>query len=231
MDLINHLLFSLICGLLSAAFIYIHRNIVLFLRRNKCAKTLVQKYWLIYPIAISFLIASVTFPDGFGRFFGGEIGFTNAAKEFFKNCTFIETNVNSSVYCSEAIRLRWTIEGTVSPFITLFSFLAVYYCFVVIASTVPVPAGMFVPSFVLGGIIGRLGGEFVAFIWDRPDAPIFPGVYAVVGAAAFCGGVSHTVSVAVIIFELTGQLVYIIPVMVCFISTLLDNDVCFRLLC
>ena len=92
--------------------------------------------------------------------------------------------------------------------------MVVYYFFVVIASTVPVPAGMFVPSFVLGGIIGRFVGEVVAFSWHRQDIPIFPGVYAVVGAAAFCGGVSHTVSVAVIIFELTGQLVYIIPVMV-----------------
>ncbi|KAE9555447.1 hypothetical protein FO519_001384 [Halicephalobus sp. NKZ332] len=214
---------GLICGLLSAGFIYIHRNIVLFLRRNKFAKNLVQKYWFIYPIVVSMIIASVTFPDGFGKYIGGEVGFTNAAKEFFKNCTFTETNINSSVYCNEEVRLHWTAEGTTSPFITLFSFLVVYYMFVVIASTVPVPAGMFVPSFVLGGVIGRLFGELVAFWWDRSDIHIYPGVYAVVGAAAFCGGVSHTVSVAVIIFELTGQLVYIIPVM---IAVLVANAVC-----
>lgn len=36
----------------------------------------------------------------------------------------------------------------------------------------------------------------------------------IVGAAAFSGAVTHTVSVAVIVFELTGQLMYILPVMV-----------------
>ncbi|KAK6038773.1 hypothetical protein COOONC_23722 [Cooperia oncophora] len=41
---------------------------------------------------------------------------------------------------------------------------------------------------------------------------IYPGVYAVVGAASFSASVTHTVSVAVMIFEITGQLHYILPV-------------------
>jgi chloride channel 3/4/5 len=44
---------------------------------------------------------------------------------------------------------------------------------------------------------------------------IVPGVYALVGAAAVLGGITRvTVSLAVIMFELTGGLEYVVPVMV-----------------
>jgi len=49
------------------------------------------------------------------------------------------------------------------------------------------------------------------------------GGYAVVGAAAFAGAVTHSISVSVIAFEMTGQITHIIPVMV-WISLL--NDIC-----
>lgn len=55
------------------------------------------------------------------------------------------------------------------------------------------------------------------------DVQIHPGVYAVVGSAAFTGGVTHTISTAVIVFELTGQLHYILPVM---IAVLVANAIC-----
>ena len=37
--------------------------------------------------------------------------------------------------------------------------------------------------------------------------------YAVVGAAALCGGVTRAISSAVFVFELTGELTHIMPVM------------------
>lgn len=40
------------------------------------------------------------------------------------------------------------------------------------------------------------------------------GGYAVVGAAAFAGAVTHSISVSVIAFEMTGQITHIVPVMV-----------------
>ncbi|XP_046891983.1 LOW QUALITY PROTEIN: chloride channel protein 2-like [Hypomesus transpacificus] len=97
-----------------------------------------------------------------------------------------------------------------------------------LATTIPVPCGAFMPVFVIGAAFGRLVGESMA-AWF-PDGintdgiiyPIVPGGYAVVGAAALSGAVTHTVSTAVIVFELTGQISHILPVM---IAVILANAV------
>jgi len=43
---------------------------------------------------------------------------------------------------------------------------------------------------------------------------ILPGAYAIVGAATFSGAVTHTVSPAIIVFELTGQMGHVLPCVV-----------------
>ncbi|XP_037905332.1 H(+)/Cl(-) exchange transporter 5 isoform X2 [Hermetia illucens] len=90
-----------------------------------------------------------------------------------------------------------------------------------------VPCGLFIPSLCLGAIMGRIVGigvEQLAYkypqIWIfsgeclTGDNCITPGLYAVVGAAAVLGGVTRmTVSLVVIMFELTGGVRYIVPLM------------------
>jgi Voltage gated chloride channel len=51
---------------------------------------------------------------------------------------------------------------------------------------------------------------------------ILPGYYATVGAATFSGAVTHTVSTAVIVFELTGQMGHILP---CVVSSALTSRI------
>ena len=55
---------------------------------------------------------------------------------------------------------------------------------------------------------------------------IVPGAYAVIGAAAVTGAVTHTISTSVIVFELTGQITHVLPVL---IAVLLANAVAQRL--
>uniref|UniRef100_A0A1A9ZUB7 Chloride channel protein n=1 Tax=Glossina pallidipes TaxID=7398 RepID=A0A1A9ZUB7_GLOPL len=90
-----------------------------------------------------------------------------------------------------------------------------------------VPAGLFIPSLLLGAIMGRIVGIAVEqFTYSYPNVWIFtgecvtgnnlitPGLYAMVGAAAVLGGVTRmTVSLVVIMFELTGGVGYIVPLM------------------
>ncbi|CAI9566335.1 unnamed protein product [Staurois parvus] len=50
-------------------------------------------------------------------------------------------------------------------------------------------------------------------LFDGIVYKILPGGYAVIGAAALTGAVTHTVSTAVICFELTGQISHILPML------------------
>ncbi|RMD39807.1 hypothetical protein DV735_g5319, partial [Chaetothyriales sp. CBS 134920] len=90
-----------------------------------------------------------------------------------------------------------------------------------------VPAGIFVPSMAIGASFGRMVGILVQTLQETfphwsffsgcaPDGPcITPGTYAFLGAGAALSGIMHlTVSIVVIMFELTGALTYILPTMI-----------------
>jgi chloride channel 3/4/5 len=64
-----------------------------------------------------------------------------------------------------------------------------------------------VPALGAGAVFGRLVGQIVT--------GTSPGIFAMVGASAFLAGVSRmTVSLTVIMFELTGEVEFIPPFMV-----------------
>lgn len=99
--------------------------------------------------------------------------------------------------------------------------------FVIVSYGCKVPAGIFVPSMAVGASFGRMVGILVQALYEsfpdsqffascEPDAPcITPGTYAFLGAGAALSGIMHlTISVTVIMFELTGALTYILPTMV-----------------
>lgn len=55
---------------------------------------------------------------------------------------------------------------------------------------------------------------FLGFFYGGRNVHVIPGGYATVGAAAFTGAVTQTVSVAVIVFEMTGQICHAIPILI-----------------
>eukprot|EP00937_MAST-01D_sp_MAST-1D-sp2_P000698 g698.t1 len=75
----------------------------------------------------------------------------------------------------------------------------------------PVPAGVFIPSFALGAVLGR----FVALVFDlvpflRHEG-LDAGAFAVVGAGAMAGGVTRTISASVLTLEMTGRFDHALP--------------------
>ncbi|EFO19065.2 CBS domain-containing protein [Loa loa] len=214
-----------LCGLAGALFILIHRRYVLFLRRNNLMKQLFQRHWIVYPFTVSILYSTITYPHGLGQYLTGQIVFARSLRDFFANCTWHVSPLHVEA-CSEFLVMRWKIYDSV--FIELGVFIVGFFFLVIVVSTLPVPTGIFMPAFVIGAAIGRFIGELMAFGYPngfRNDQQllILPGIYSVVGAVSFCGAVTHTISVSVIAFELTGQLLHILPVM---IAVLLSNIVC-----
>ncbi|KAK4055337.1 hypothetical protein OIV83_000620 [Microbotryomycetes sp. JL201] len=113
--------------------------------------------------------------------------------------------------------------------------LLIKFFLTVITFGIKLPAGIFIPTLAVGAFAGRMAGLVVEVLHARhPDLAIFescrkateqgplpfgqscvlPGVWAMIGAASTLAGVTRTtVSLAVIMFELTGSLTYSVPVM------------------
>jgi chloride channel 3/4/5 len=94
----------------------------------------------------------------------------------------------------------WLISGT---FVKLLLTTITFGC--------KVPSGIIIPAMDAGALFGRMVGQLV------PN--ISPGIFAMVGSAAFLAGVSRmTVSLAVIMFELTGEVNFIPPFMIAILT-------------
>jgi len=79
-----------------------------------------------------------------------------------------------------------------------------------IALSLAVPTGTLIPMLAIGLAMGRIFGEIVQ---DLGGLSFSPGGYAMVGASAFIAGATGAVSTAVIMFEITAQLSYMVPVL------------------
>ncbi|KAH1018919.1 hypothetical protein HUJ05_006602 [Dendroctonus ponderosae] len=217
-------LIGAISGLGGAFYVWVHRQYVLFMRKSKTINSFLQKNRFLYPGIVTLCVSTLTFPPGTGQFLGGDLTTHNQVVTLFSN--FSWTKTNHTPY-EESIIKHWKTDYTGVIFCLhiyiIFTFIASIIC-----STIPVPAGAFIPVFKIGAAIGRVVGELM-HLWfphgmryGGKVADIIPGGYATVGAAAFSGSVTHTISVSVIVFEMTGQITHIIPIM---IAVLISNAI------
>ncbi|XP_077412570.1 chloride channel protein 2a isoform X4 [Vanacampus margaritifer] len=220
------------CGFGGALFVYLNRLIVECMRKQKTINKLLLRNpslpvrRLAYPALVTLLVSTLTFPPGFGQFMAGQLTQHESLTALFDNRTWCRQGVAEEFdYISH--HHAWK-HPQVNVFITLVLFIVMKFWMSAVATTMPVPCGAFMPVFLIGAAFGRLVGEIMAAMFpdgihaDGSVYPIVPGGYAVVGAAALSGAVTHTVSTAVIVFELTGQISHILPVM---IAVILANAV------
>uniref|UniRef100_A0A8C1I618 Chloride channel protein 2 n=1 Tax=Cyprinus carpio TaxID=7962 RepID=A0A8C1I618_CYPCA len=212
-------------GFGGALYVYLNRIIVESMRKQKTINKFLLKKRLVYPAVVTLLISTLTFPPGFGQFMAGQLTQHESLVALFDNQTWYKQGVAEEF--SSHVPQAWK-HPQVSVFITLLLFIVMKFWMSAVATTMPVPCGAFMPVFLIGAAFGRLVGESMAAVFpdgihtDSTVYPIVPGGYAVVGAAALSGAVTHTVSTAVIVFELTGQISHILPVM---IAVILANAV------
>uniref|UniRef100_A0A6Q2YEN3 Chloride channel protein n=1 Tax=Esox lucius TaxID=8010 RepID=A0A6Q2YEN3_ESOLU len=206
------------CGFLGAFFVYLNRQVVLVMRRQTILTRFLTKHRLIYPGAVTLVIATLTFPPGFGQFMAGELMPRECINSLFDNFTW--TKLSATAPPPGLGRSSAWLHPDVSVFLILLLFFIMKFWMSAVSTTMPIPSGAFMPVFILGAAFGRLVGEIMAslfpngILFDGIVYRILPGGYAVIGAAALTGAVTHTVSTAVICFELTGQISHILPMMV-----------------
>ena len=182
---------------------------------NLRAQAFRKRYLAKYPIIEASLLALATailcFPNMFLR-----IDMTESMEILFLEC---EGGHDYDALCDKDNRWRMIITLFLATTLRIFLVIISYGC--------KVPAGIFVPSMAIGASFGRMVGIAVQALHEKfPAAAFFaacepegvcitPGTYAFLGAAAALSGIMHlTVSVVVIMFELTGALTYILPTMI-----------------
>ncbi|KII92648.1 hypothetical protein PLICRDRAFT_37425 [Plicaturopsis crispa FD-325 SS-3] len=179
-----------------------------------------RKYLAKHGVAEAVALATITAMIGyFNRFL--RIDMTESMAILFREC---EGGGDHDDICKTSV--QWPMANS------LFLATIIRIGFVVISYGSKVPAGIFVPSMAVGATFGRMIGIMVKamygaypksgiFAFCDPNIPcITPGTYAFLGAAAALSGVMRiTVTVVVVMFELTGALTYILPTMIVLLVT------------
>lgn len=209
-------------GIIGALFI---RANLFWCRFRKQSK--LGQYPVTEVIVVTLVTAILSYPIKYARMNMGDLifllfsqcGISNSDPLCDYNRNF--TDVNSAIETAAAgPGVYWAIGMLVLTF-------ALKLVLTVFTFGMKVPCGLFIPSLCLGAIMGRIVGigmEQLAYnypkIWifsgecSTGENCITPGLYAIVGAAAVLGGVTRmTVSLVVIMFELTGGVRYIVPLM------------------
>ncbi|XP_056316949.1 H(+)/Cl(-) exchange transporter 3 isoform X1 [Danio aesculapii] len=225
-ELFPFILLGVFGGLWGAFFI---RANIAWCRRRK--STRFGKYPVLEVITVAAITAIVAFPNPYTRQNTSEL-----IKELFTDCGPLESSqlcqYRSLMNGSQADPTGPDAASAATPGVYSAMWqlsLALIFKIIMTIFTfgLKVPSGLFIPSMAIGAIAGRIVGIaveqlayyhhdwFVFREWCEVGADcITPGLYAMVGAAACLGGVTRmTVSLVVIVFELTGGLEYIVPLM------------------
>lgn len=174
--------------------------------------------WLPGPVIqvalVALLTALINYPNLYMRAQSSEL-----VSNLFSEC---------SMLLDDQFGLCKTGAATAGTIVLLLFAAVLGFFLAAITFGLQIPAGIILPSMAIGALSGRAVG-IVMEIWQRnhPGFLLFqsceqdvascvtPGTYAIVGAAATLTGVTRvTVSIVVIVFELTGALTYVLPIMV-----------------
>ncbi|KAF2875373.1 voltage-gated protein/chloride channel-like protein [Massariosphaeria phaeospora] len=170
-----------------------------------------------YPLLEVFLVALLT----------GVLSFWNRYTKLPVTELLFELASPCDTFSDSGDSLCPTREHIPSVLWVLFVAFVIKAGLTVITFGIKVPAGIYVPSMVVGGLAGRMVGHLVQLFALRfagsglfgdcdptgtPGSCVVPGVYAMVAAGATMTGVTRlTVTLAVILFELTGSLDHVLP--------------------
>ncbi|KAH3678984.1 hypothetical protein WICMUC_001298 [Wickerhamomyces mucosus] len=212
----------ILLGVLGGAYGAIFNRLNLFFAnfRRKYISSKGSNYEIIEIIILSIVTSFITYPLILPR-----LPLTSLITRLFKECG---EDTTGSILCevNNSSGIIFLLASTLIAglFLTAYTFGTI------------VPAGVLMPSLVLGAISGRIIGIIFEKIQNSNDflsniclnsneMCISPAAYAVVGSAAFLAGITKmTVWCVVTVFELTGALTYVLPIMITVIVARWVND-------
>ena len=207
-EVVPFVILGVMGGLYGAMFIKLNMKVAKWRRGSRWASKP-----LLEVLAVAVITAIVNFPNKFMRAQSSELVYMLFAEcANLKDDQFGICKTGAAYAGVILLLLQAAVIGLVLASITF---------------GLPIPAGIILPSMAIGALCGRAVGVIVEvwrgnhynaliFATCEPDIPcITPGTYAIIGAAAALAGVTRmTVSIVVIMFELTGALTYVLPIMI-----------------
>lgn len=204
-EIAPYCLLGVIGGIYGGLFIKANRFVSEFRKQSAFLSARPQMQVAIVALASAF----VNFPNLFTRFQSSEV-----LAELFAECDGNESMFGLCHRSGSAVVLL-LLAAMVGAFFSTITF------------GLDIPAGIILPTMTVGALYGRALGIAMQALQHRfssslifsacePDVEcVIPGVYAIIGAASALGGITRmTVSIVVIMFELTGALTYVLPIMI-----------------
>ncbi|GAB9474928.1 hypothetical protein Gpo141_00012042 [Globisporangium polare] len=171
------------------------------------------------------LVVSITFVSCFLEFYGDSAWFirhgsprTILAALFSDKKPFVNSHPSADAPRNSASGEGENEEDSVLLSRSLITYLPLKYMLTLVSVILPIPAGLFTPTFVIGGIYGRLIGEAIN-AFELLETQYEPYEYAIIGAGAFSSGVTHAISTAVIIMEISHNDGLNLPVSVAILAS------------
>jgi len=207
-ELFYFAIIGILGGLFGVFFIKIN------LQWRKIRKNLkINKFPIFEVVIISLISGLLGYINSYAR-----IGNAELIGDLFKECNSNDKSKHNLCNHNE-------LFGSVVK--DLFLTLLIKVFLATITLCIRVPCGYFIPTMTAGALSGRIIGIcLLRLIKLYPSLSLFsfcpangecitPGVYAMLGAAAaLCGVTRMTISLVVIMFELTGGVSYVIPIMI-----------------
>lgn len=151
LELVAFALLGILSGLSAYVFVSLNRAVVLFNRRRNRMNDFFRRYPLLYPIALTTVIALISFPGTLGQFYGSWLSSEESMHELFSNFSWHSLE---GVIDHDHVVDNWRTEYT-SVFANTFLFFAINLVVVAVGATMPIPLGLIVPSFKIGAGLGR----------------------------------------------------------------------------
>ncbi|OQE31911.1 hypothetical protein PENSTE_c001G03789 [Penicillium steckii] len=206
-EIIPFIILGIMGGLFGAFLIRLNVRVAKWRQSRTSSKPVIE------VAVVALMTALINFPNHFMRAQNSEL-----VQALFAEC-------NSETYD----RFGLCVSGTKAFGVVAILLVAAALAFFLSSLTfgLDIPAGIILPSVAIGAMYGRALGILVrmwqeaypnALLFSKcePDIPcVTPGLYAIIGAASALGGATRmTLSIVVIMFELTGALTYVIPIMI-----------------
>ncbi|KAB7504952.1 H(+)/Cl(-) exchange transporter 3 [Armadillidium nasatum] len=211
-ELIPFIVIGIIGGFIGSLFIKLN---IMWCKYRKTSS--LGQYPRLEVFFVTLVTAILAYPNPYTRMGTSQLILMLFSHDYQRNYTNVNTAIEIAAAGPGVFKALWLLALAL-----IFKCVATVFTF-----GIKVPCGLFIPSLAMGAVMGRMIGVGVEQLaYHNPNWPIFagecstgencitPGLYAMVGAAAVLGGVTRmTVSLVVIMFELTGGVRYIVPLM------------------